>query len=45
MFLRINTQYHLYNWEEPLRLVDEFLRSYSAREVLEEMRLRALGEM
>jgi len=44
MFLRINTQYHLYDWEEPLRLVDEFLGSYNAKEVLEELRLQALEE-
>lgn len=38
MFLRINTQFLQYDWEEPLRLADEFLQSFSAEEVLKELR-------
>jgi 4-hydroxyphenylacetate 3-monooxygenase len=34
MFLRINTQFLMYDWEEPLRLLDGLLDSYSADEVI-----------
>jgi len=40
MFLRINTQFRLYDWSEPLALLDRLLASYSPEEVLSEERSR-----
>lgn len=37
MFLRINTQFLMYDWEEPLQLLDGLLDSYSADQVIAEM--------
>jgi 4-hydroxyphenylacetate 3-monooxygenase len=37
MFLRINTQCLMYDWEEPLKLVDEMMGSYDAESVLESL--------
>ena len=34
MFLRISTQFLLYDWQEPLALIDHLLQSYSVESVL-----------
>lgn len=36
MFLRVNTQFNLYDWEHPLRLVDEVLAHTTAERTLAE---------
>jgi 4-hydroxyphenylacetate 3-monooxygenase oxygenase component len=37
MFLRINTQCLMYDWDEPLRLIDGLVDSYDAASVLKDM--------
>lgn len=39
MFLRISTQFLLYDWHEPLALIDHLLQSYSVESVLAEQGL------
>lgn len=41
MFLRINTQCVMYDWQEPYNLVDDLLNSYSADSVLDDIETRA----
>jgi len=38
MFLRINTQYLLYDFSEPLKLLDDLLSSYSLQDALDQLR-------
>jgi 4-hydroxyphenylacetate 3-monooxygenase len=38
MFLRINTQYLLYDFSEPLKLLDDLLTSYSLQDALNQLR-------
>jgi hypothetical protein len=37
MFLRINTQCLMYDWDEPLKLIDDLVSSYDATSVLKDM--------
>jgi 4-hydroxyphenylacetate 3-monooxygenase len=39
MFLRINTQCLMYDWEEPLKLIDDLMASYDASSVLESVKV------
>lgn len=43
-FLRIMTQFVQYDWSEPLRRVDDLLSSFSAQEVLDEIRRNGGGD-